>query len=187
MVAINGAIKGAMFCFMTWISETDCWRHSFERKDNEKLPVIMLIRGDMKMPIVQYGMRISQKSWLNNLKLGRPARDKSDFSGTSQFLPWYTSPRCGILIRTALKTTLKVAEFSKRTWRLKKVRSCNWQPHSRSIRSVDKSRRIKLCRGPRTPVKNATNTDAKNGTKSREPKEPSTRGIVEQVVVKKIL
>ena len=43
----------------------------------------MLIRGDMKMPIVQYGMRISQKSWLNNLKLGRPARDKSVFSETS--------------------------------------------------------------------------------------------------------
>ena len=83
MVAINGAIRGAMFCFITSISETDCLRHSFERKDNEKLPVIMLFRGDMKIPIVQYGMRISQKSWLNNLKLGRPARDKSDFSETS--------------------------------------------------------------------------------------------------------
>ena len=45
--------------------------------------MIMLFRGDMKIPIVQYGMRISQKSWLNNLKLGRPARDKSDFSETS--------------------------------------------------------------------------------------------------------
>ena len=40
----------------------------------------MLFKGDMKMPIVQYGMRISQKSWLNNLKLGRPARDKSETS-----------------------------------------------------------------------------------------------------------
>ena len=102
------------------------------------------------------------------------------YHGTPQLLPWYTSPRCGILIRTALKTTLKLAEFSKRTWRLKKVRSCNWHPHSRSIRSVDKSRRIKLCRGPRTPGKNA-------GKKSREPKEPSRRDIVEQVVVKKLL
>ena len=36
------------------------------------------------MPIVQYGIRINQKSWLNNLKLGRPARDKSDFPERSR-------------------------------------------------------------------------------------------------------
>ena len=77
-VATSGDIKGTMLCFMTSNSEIDWRRHSFERKLSEKVPLIMPIRGAMKMPMIQYGMRISQKSCLNNLKLGRPATNKSE-------------------------------------------------------------------------------------------------------------
>ena len=52
------------------------------------------------MPMKQYGMRITQKSWLKRLRSG---------------LPWQTRPLCGNRMRTVLNRTWKSAELAKRT------------------------------------------------------------------------
>ena len=70
------------------------------RKAFGKVPLVMLLRGNMTIPMQQYGTRITQKSWLNRPRLG---------------LPWKTRPLCGNRMRTVLNTTLKRAELVKRT------------------------------------------------------------------------
>ena len=144
----------------------------------------MLIRGDMKMPIVQYGMRISQKSWLNNLKLGRPARDKWDFPETSWntsittlvyeptlWHPNQDSPEDDVEGGGVLKENLEAEEGE--------------QLQLTSPFSIDPIRGQKQ----EDQAMQGTKDAWKNMQKkiSREPKEQRRRDIVEQVVVKKIL
>ena len=62
----------------------------------------MLTNGAIMMPMEQYGTRITQNSWSNSFKLGRPSR---------------TRPRCANLIRTVLKTKVKKAVLLKKMGR----------------------------------------------------------------------
>ena len=103
------------------------------------LPLMMLRRGAIMMPMQQYGMRISQKSWLNSFRLGRP---------------WKTRPLSGNRIRTVLNVWLKRAVFRNRTRRKKWAMQRFWHQKSLSVSSIKTIRRQSPCAGPTMPVKN---------------------------------
>ena len=119
---------------------------------------------------------------MNNFKLGRPARDKSDFSETSWDIsittlvyeptlwhPNQDSPEDDVEVSGVLKENLEAEEGE--------------ELQLTSPFSIDPIRGQKQQDQAMQGTKDAWKKWRK---KSREPKEPSRRDIVEQVVVKKI-
>ena len=96
----NGEMSGITSFLQTSWSAIDLRLHTLKSKYAWKVPLIILTTKPIISPMQQYGRRMTQKSWSNSLRLGRP---------------WWTRPRSAKRIRTVLNTKLKRAVLLKRT------------------------------------------------------------------------